>query len=220
MSYSYTGKKVTSWGLIIFWFIFFWPVGLYLLFKRLNNDKSATIKDKKALTIVSYILMGMGLIYAYSAFTGKAEGSEGTTSAVSAGIASLVLFGGGGVILNRVAKKIRMTGVRYKKYIALIINHSQSSIDNIASAVGVSYEAAVKDLQKMIDSGYFFGAYIDLARREFVIARSTAPQAVGAESAAAIHEQIKIAACGSCGANNRVTIGRISECAYCGSPLQ
>ena len=64
-------EKPTSWGWIIFWFIIFWPVGLYLLIKRLRSDKSATLeRDRiKTLTTLSYVLMGFGAIYLIMTFT-------------------------------------------------------------------------------------------------------------------------------------------------------
>ena len=201
-------KKGTSWGWIVFWFILFWPVGVFLLFKKLTVDKSATMKGGKVLSIVSFILMGMGAIYLIMAFTED-----------SSMIAAAIVFGAPGVWLFFKARKTKATGERYKKYISIVINQSQTSIDNIASAVGVTYEVATKDLQKMIDTGYFTGAYIDVTQREIVLAK-TAPQQVSAPSMpSAVQVQERVVACGSCGANNRVT-GQIGECEYCGSHLQ
>jgi hypothetical protein len=202
-----TGKKSTSWGWIVFWFILFWPIGLILLFKRLALDKSATMRCHKTLFIISYILMSMGAIYLIMAF------AEESTM-----FAAALLFGGGGIWVNRIAKKTKIVGERYKKYISLIVNQNQTYLDNIASAVGVPYKVVVNDLQKMIDAGYFAGAYIDTTKREIVLTQDT-PQHVSLMSSAA-QNQIKITACGSCGANNRVILGQIAECEYCGSPLQ
>ena len=214
-----TGKKPTSWGWIIFWFILFWPVGLFLLIKRLGVDKSATLKSSKTLMIVSYILMGLGVIYFFAAVTGNVEETENTMNAISAGILMLVMFSGGGVILNWFARKTKRAGERYKKYIALIVNQSQTSIDNIASAVGIPYDAVSKDLQKMIDSGYFVGAYIDTTQREIMLAKVAPPQVSTSSAPSALQVQERVVICRSCGANNRV-VGQIGECEYCGSPLQ
>jgi len=202
-----TGKKPTSWGWIIFWFILFWPVGLVLLIQRLSVDKSAALKSGKGVAIASYILMGMGVIYLIMAF--EAPGL----------LAAAVIFGGGGFLVNWFARKTKRTGERYKKYIALVVNQSQTSIDNIASAVGVSYEVAAKDLQKMIDSGYFTGAYIDMAQREIILAKIAHPQVYTPYTPSHAPIQERVVTCGSCGANNRVA-GHIGECEYCGSPLQ
>ncbi|MCL2146339.1 MAG: hypothetical protein FWH52_00905 [Synergistaceae bacterium] len=200
-------KKSTSWGWIVFWFILFWPVGVYLLIKKLSVDKSAMMKSSKTLFIVSYILMGIGAIYLIMAF---AEDPNMITAAI--------VFGSPGVWLFFKAKKTKVTGERYKKYIALVVNQKQTSIDSIAPAAGVSYEVAVKDLQKMIDTGYFFGAYIDATQRVIVLANTTSQQI--SQAAYTTQVQEKVATCGSCGANNRVIVGQVAECEYCASPLQ
>lgn len=201
-----TGRKPTSWGWIIFWFIFFWPIGLILLIKRLAVDKSATLNNGKTVAVISYILIGIGVIYLIMAFT------EESSLSIAA-----VLFIGGGIWVNRVAAKMKHRGDRYKKYIDLIVNQNQTAVDSIASAVGVTYDVAVADLRKMIAAGYFVGAQIDLARREIVLMRH-AVQQVSQFSAAQPRD--KVVTCGSCGANNKVPAGGIAECEYCGSLLQ
>jgi len=200
-------KKGTSWGWIIFLIIIFWPAGVLLLLKKLTVDKSATMESGKKLPVVSYILMGMGVIYLIMTFT---EDSSMITPAV--------VFGAPGVWLFFKAKRTKETGERYKKYIALVVNQNQTSINKIVSATGFSYETVVKDLQKMIDTGYFAGAYIDVTTQEIALAKTTS-QLIAQDSVAA-QTQAKVVVCGSCGANNRVTIGQITECEYCSSLLQ
>jgi Zn finger protein HypA/HybF involved in hydrogenase expression len=214
-----TGKKPVSWGWIIVCLFLFWPVGLFLLIKRLAVDKSATLSRGKTIMVVSYILMGLGVFYFFMVITGNVEETESTMSAISYAFLMLVLFSGGGVLLNWFARKTKRAGERYKKYITLIVNQSQTLIDNIASAVGIPYDLAVKDLQKMIDMGYFIGAYIDVNQREIVLAKTAPPQTLTQSASPAIPIQEKVVACSNCGANNKVT-GQIGECEYCGSPLQ
>jgi hypothetical protein len=83
-----------------------------------------------------------------------------------------------------------------------------------------------KDLQKMIDVGYFYGAYIDVAQREIILAKPTVPQEAASSYAQTPYAQApqaqvqeRIVSCKSCGANNRV-MGQLGECEYCGSHLQ
>jgi hypothetical protein len=206
-----TKKKTRSWGWVIFWFILFWPVGLILLFKKINSDKATMFKDGNKVTIMSFVLMGLGALI----FMAILGGSADTYTFLWA----FALIGGG-VWVFFVGRKMKADGERYKKYIALVANQNQTSIDNIAPAVGVSYEVAAKDLQKMIDLDYFHGAYIDMAQREIVLAKTAPHQVAQMASTTQAQVQEKIATCGSCGANNRVTVGQIAECEYCGSPLQ
>lgn len=196
-------NKGMSWGWIIFWLIMFWPVGLFFLFKKLNTDKSATLNSGKSLNTISYVLMGMGAIYLIMAFTQD-----------SSMFAAAVVFGGGGYWLNVIARKTKAKGIKYKKYINLVINGNVKDIDNIAGAVGVTYDVAKKDLQDMINSGYFEGAHINESTREIVL-HNVVPVSSRSE-----HKQTKVVTCKSCGANNTVVVGEPNECQYCGSPIE
>ena len=198
-------KKPIAWGWIILAFILFWPVGAVLLFMRLNTDKAATIKSGNTIAIISYILMGLGVFYLLMALYGRGGGS--ILFAIACGI--------GGFWINRVAKKTKATGEKYKQYISLVVNESQTSIDTIAALVGVPYEVAVQDLQSMINAGFFTGAYIDLSARVIALAQT---QVVYQQQSAVIVQE-RVVVCSSCGAHNRV-IRQVGECEYCGSPLQ
>ena len=203
-----TGKKPTSFGWIIFWFVVFWPVGVLLLINRTAVDKSAVLTTGKGIRTASYILMGIGAISLIVTFAGE-EGA----------FLVALLFGGGGIVVNRLARKTMHAGDQYKKYIGLVVNQNLTSIDNIASALNISYETAVKDLQEMISKGYFVGAYIDTNLREIVLKKNEPQHEAESSASSATQVQHRIVACGNCGANNRV-VGQTGECEYCGSFLQ
>jgi hypothetical protein len=205
----YGKKKGMAWCWIIISFILFWPLGLFLLLRRIAYDRSLTLNDGKTVAIISYLLIGIGFICLAIAVTDD-----------SGLILPAVLFGAGGIWVNRLAKRMTVTGERYKKYILLIANQNQTSIDDIASVVGVSYEEAVADLLKMIETGYFSGAYI--AQRKIVLAHSTTEEYAPPEESTSspAQPQIKVVTCSGCGANNRVIVDQIVECEYCGKPLQ
>ena len=112
---------------------------------------------------------------------------------------------------------MKENGGRYKKYIELIINQNQVYINNIATAVGVSREIATKDLQKMIETGYFAGARIDVDQGIIILPQRTA---MYVSQSPDIQPQEKVVQCQSCGANNKITVGQVSECEYCGTYLQ
>lgn len=48
-----SNNKTMSWGWIIFWIIFFWPVGLIFLFQKLGRDKLAVLKNSKIVSIIA-----------------------------------------------------------------------------------------------------------------------------------------------------------------------
>lgn len=196
-------KKTTSWVWIIFWFVLFWPIGLFLLLRKISADRSVTLKDGQTVAIISYILIGLGVIY------------------LAGDMPLLAIFLiGAGIWVNYISRKMKLTGERYKKYIVLIVNQSQTSIDNIASIVGLPYEAVMQDLQKMIDAGYFDNAHIDIGKREIVLVQAM-PQQTSQIFVAQTQEQVqeRLVTCESCGANNRI-LGQIGKCEYCDSLLQ
>lgn len=206
-------KKGTSWGWIIFWLIIFWPVGLFLLVKKLLTDKSALMSGKtwivSAIGWFFVIIGGMGFIGTVSDVS--ADGAGGTII----GIAMFV----GGVLVLRKASKTKKTAARYKKYIDLAMNQNVRGIDNIAASVVLPYDIVVKDLQDMINIGYLEDAYIDQGNCEIVLKRVgpvSYTQAPTNERA----DTPKIAVrCSGCGANNVVAVGSVSECEYCGTPI-
>ena len=204
-------KKSISWVWIVIAFIVFWPIGILLLIKKLGDDRSAMIKCGRPVAVISYILFAIGLISLIIAITGD-YGAFGVSA----------LFITGGVLVNRIARKTRKRGERYKQYIMLIVNQSINSLDAITGIVNVPYEMVVDDLQQMIKAGYFHGAYIDFAQRLIVFAPPTPhvwQQPVSGPAPWQPPPQIRVVTCRNCGANNKV-IGQVSDCEYCGSPIQ
>ena len=129
----------------------------------------------------------------------------------------------GGILLLRKAKKIKKQAGIYRKYIDIVVNCGEKSIDNIAGAVGLQYDIVTKDLQNMINIGYLKNAYIHQANREILIGQVAQPQVHQINQQ--INQQIlkpiqpKAVRCSGCGANNIVSTSGICECEYCGTPL-
>ena len=214
--YGKMKQRKKSWVWVVFWSVLFWPVGLYLLFRKMHSDKSIILKSVSKVSAISFVLLFMGLFNLLIALTARDIGERLSFFEYGA-----IALGAGGIWLLFISRKMKMDGERYKKYIALIVNQNQTAIDNIALALGISYEAAVKDLRKMIVAGYFTSAHIDENKREIILASSNTSQQASLMSAATTAQvTVKLTACVSCGANNRVTVGDIVECEYCGTLLQ
>jgi hypothetical protein len=215
-------KKSTSWGVIILFLIIFWPVGLFLLYRKITGDKSAALKNSKVLNIMGWVFVALAIIYIFMAITGNLETDKGS-SVVELIMIILVFFGGGGAFMIYTAKKMKVNAEKCKKYIAIVINNNETSIDNIAAAVPSSYEQTTKDLQKMINNGYFENAYIDVSKREIVLPNKNLVQTYpisNIKNSPVNEPQIKAVACRNCGANNKVVEGQVCECEYCGSMLK
>lgn len=201
-----------SWPVIILALCFFWPVGVFLIIKRVSTDRKTAMSAGKligGLGIASYCIAVLGLLVCIS------DGFAGED------VVMILFFGAAGFALRKLAKKIKTEAENVKQYLSIIVNGNVRQLDTIASTTGKSYDVVHKDVKKMIDKGYLKNAYIDEGMREVVLPNSgTAPQSnvnVAATNAAPV--QSKIVACPCCGANNTI-YGNMGECEYCGSPLK
>lgn len=206
-------KQIPSWKIVIIFLIVFWPVGLYLLYRRLSGDKVAFFKNSKALNVVGIGFLVFAAIYIWMTITGDMKTSDGLSAFVFSGV-------GGGLMLYA-ANRIKNNGEKFKKYISIVVNNKQTSIDNIAAAIPTDYVQATKDLQKMIDMGYFEGAYIDATSRDIILHNEKNQQSDNTQGDNLNEEsKFKVVVCKNCGANNKVMEGKVCECEFCGSPLQ
>ena len=192
----------------------FWPIGLYLLVKRISLDKKAAMVSSKlikGLGIASCAMAALGLLVLLS------DGFD------SSSLIAVLFFGGAGAALLYYGNKIKKDAQKVKQYIAIIVNGGERQIDEIARATSKPYNTVRVDLQKMIDKGFLKNAYINESTREIVL---TTPEPVSApatetsytETVAATPADLRVVACPCCGANNTIS-GTVGECEYCGSPL-
>ncbi len=100
---------------------------------------------------------------------------------------------------------------RQREYFSMIDNHRILSIDQIASSMSVSYEQARKDINKMIEKGFFGNAHIDNMARLVVL------PVKGVDINTKVTTTNKI--CPSCGASNNVSSLGENKCEYCGTIL-
>ena len=98
-----------------------------------------------------------------------------------------------------------------RKYITLIESQNILNLNEIAQASNKSYEQVSKDIEKMIEQGYFEGVYIDFSNGS-VVATNRAV-GIGKE----LDERMVI--CSSCGANTVVSSIN-NKCEYCGTVLE
>lgn len=202
-----------SWPTIIIALCCFWPVGLFLLVKRLSMDKQTAMGSGK-------LIRGLGIgaiAIAVIAFLGcLSDGFDGDS------FIGILFFAIAGYFLLKLSKKTRKEAEDVKKYLAIIVNGNVRQLDVIATSTNKTYDVVVKDVQKLIDKGYLKNAYISEGTREIVFATPAvaAPAAAPARtSTAAAAPQPRVVACPCCGANNTI-VGSIGECEYCGAPLK
>ena len=197
--------------------ICFWPLGLFLIIKRVSTDKTAMIKaGGKTLSTLGSVLVGLGLFM--------------VIVAIALGEASMVVvflfFIAGGVALLFKANKAKQEAESVKRYLSIIINGGERELDAIAATTGKQYEVVRADIQNMIDKGFLKNGYINESTRTLVLASKPAvrvnaqtPARAAAAPGAAAVPQTRVVSCPCCGANNTIT-GALGECEYCGAPLK
>lgn len=199
-----------SWPVIILALCIFWPVGIFLIIKRVSVDKKTAMGAGKligGIGIASYCIAGIGFIACLSDGFGSDD------------IGMILFFGIAGFALQKVSQKIKREAEDVKKYLSVIVNGNERQIDVIASSMGKSYDVAKNDIQKLINKGYLKKAYINEGTREIVLPNIIQEQSGDVANTSSVNVETKIIACPCCGANNTV-VGDMGECEYCGSPLK
>lgn len=211
-------EKGLPWVLIILFMIWFFPLGIVLMISKLNREKHRYIPNGKAIFGVGWFVIVVGLIGISAFISDGVENGEATIMMI---FFILFVFGGGGFVLVMLGGKYKKRGEQLVKYSAIISENSKSHLDEIAAVYPKSYEQVCKDLQRLINDGFFPGSYLDLNQRKFISpdakARSkerTATQHTPEPSA----QKLKVVKCPNCGATNTVK-HQVGECEYCGSPL-
>lgn len=212
-------KKSFSWGIIALMFIVFFPIGIWMLVKKMTSEKFNYIKNGKSLKVLAWILIIFAAIYLMMLITGDLEAEDGS-SVVGSLIMMIMLFGGGGAFALYKAHSYIKKGTKYNRYVSIINSNNTTLIDTIAVAYPTTYEKAAEDIQSMIDDGYFMNAYIDLNRRELIMPQKSVSDNITVnQNSTHIDAQPMSIECKNCGATNTVVPGAVNECEYCGSPL-
>ena len=212
-------KKSFSWGIITLLLIFFFPVGIFMIVKKVTTEHFNYAKNGKTLKTLGWILLCFAAIYLLMFMTGDLVTEDGG-SIVGPILVVIFLFGGGGILSLIKGNQYIKKGAKYNRYVSIINTSSDLFIDNIAAAYPTSFEEAAKDLQSMLDDGYFMNSYIDLNRRELIMPqKAITSNTIVNQQVAPTKSQPKSVKCQNCGATNTVVPGVVNECEYCGSPL-
>lgn len=202
-------KPLYSWPVIIIAIIIFWPLSIYLIYKRVKIDKRAGFTIGKIVRAVSYFCFFMVIIGILACL------GDGFTSQ---DIGMIIFFIVAGVALFIFSKKLIINSEKYKKYITIIINGNEFILDNIAGAMSLPINVVKKDLNNMINNGYLQGAYINDSTNEIVLPKQSKENIDDTISQDKPEIELSVVTCKCCGAKSKITTS-VGECDYCGSPL-
>lgn len=151
---------------IVLALFFFWPLGLFLLYQRLTCDKSNLVQRariQKNFAIGFFIFSGLFLLVGMFGETANRE------AALTQMLIMVIILAVPAVILLVKSMKSKKLADRANVYCAQIFQQQTSDLNTLAAAAAVSTDQAAQDLQKMIYSGFFPGAFIDQTRHQIVM---------------------------------------------------
>ncbi|MCL2136975.1 MAG: hypothetical protein FWH40_05590 [Coriobacteriia bacterium] len=201
-----TTKKTLP-NYIIWLLVFFWPIGLYLLYTHMTSDKTDLMRNSK---ILKNFGIGFFIFGAISTVSFLVRLDEFGISANILYIFFAISFAVGGFMMIRLSQRKMLMAQRYRKYIAQIVNQDKRSLNDIAFALEIEYPEVVSDLEKMIELGFFTNAYIDEKSRSIVL-----PDLLPNDK----DDHIRVVRCSSCGGNNKLAANKPPICEYCDSAL-
>lgn len=205
------GKK-PSIGLIIILMILFYPVGLYLIYKRKTYDKTDLNANYKANAAYGYLLISSAIIVNFLTV------NQGADSAVL--FVTLIIFFIPGMLLVRKAKKYKDLKKYYYLYQGLIANESVASIDFLAESTHTSPNKTIENLNKLIEYGLMNDGYINLGTRQIIFpSRKKINIFVTNNVVQKADSRQKVVICNGCGAKTSIYDGSVTKCDFCDSLL-
>lgn len=166
-------KNTFSWGLIGLMLFLFFPVGIWMLVRKMTDEKLNYVKNGKALRVIGWVCLGLAVIYLVLGVSGELKYADGT-SPVGILIIMVAGFAVGGVFALCKAPSYINRGQKYNRYISIITTGKNTLLKDIAAAYPAAYEEAVETVQTLINDGIFGNAYIDLERGELILPTTVA----------------------------------------------
>ena len=146
-------------------------------------------------------------------------GVESTASPLDpVGIVLSGVFLLAGVVLLVCSFRTKRLMARFRVYVSILSNQSSMSISELSMTLGESQEKVESALQAMIERRFFASAYID--RRRQCLVFPLMEMADGETQAELDAQPHTVVTCKVCGGNNRVPVGKRSNCMYCDHVIQ
>ena len=173
--------------------------------------RETNLQIYKILIIVGGLLVGIGVFIAATYIPLFAVGEFGKKE-MAEGAAAVIVYAGAGMALIIPISIQKNKRAKFRKYVNLILHQQITDLDMIANIMQKKYRIVDKDVQTLIGSRYFEGAYIDKRSRVIVFPYGV-PQMVAGE-----HRET-VVICNNCAATNKVIVGQTKICEYCGSAI-
>lgn len=197
-------KKVKSWGLIFILMYFLFPVGIWMMVKKVTSERSRYLQNGKVLKYFAYVLLVMVPLSVIMEINGELQQINGAGVVGTAVILALI-FGISGMFTLKKGNYYMNRGKKYIDCISALTPQRSVSLDQVAAELKLPYHEVVSDFQEMIAMGVAGNVMLDMNVRQLV--------------SQVISKPLREVECPYCGAKAKLPVGTSGKCEYCDSLL-
>ena len=186
----------------------------------LNSVESAINKVKAKGTVQRVFGWILAIFNGFIAFVGCATSGFKEALDVTMVLFFSAIAAAGVWLIIKGNKKFSLIKT-FSDYSARLAADPEKSIDLLASATGVTVATATKNISDMIAVGFFPNCYLDGQRNKLVFPTMQPQSPITASVSNAQPQSVKYTTvqCKGCGATNKVAVGTVCECEFCGSQI-
>ncbi len=197
-------QKTRSWTTIGIWLIFFFPVGIPLLVKKVTSEKDRYIQNGNSIKKVGIGILCFTVISIILYTAGELQLTEDSNQ-ITVMITMFIILPACGLFCMYKGKQISARGKRYEDLIPYLALNPYQNLDILASELKIPLQTVIADLKYLIQVGYISNVYIDMANHRLCIKQ--------------INPEIFTVTCPHCGGKNDITLNITAKCEYCDSPI-
>ncbi len=199
-------KKSSSWAVIILILIFIWPVGIFLLYRKLAYD------DEKLKNIRNTLWSGAIFCYLL-AFCGLSANTGSTFDSLD--VALIIIFIMIAIVCTIFALKTNKKYKYYEKYVEILKIRKRIDLSELSRKMGITEEQVIDDIAKL-NKYKMSNTYINEDNEIIIVSNNYVDNTAFKEP----KKQITIVKCKNCGATNKCIEGKENRCEYCGTIIE
>lgn len=163
-------RKEPPWAVVVLLLIFFFPIGLYLLYQKLS---APPIGRSGGITflIIGFVFFALAVIDIGERTLGWSHDGRVVTDSLFASVFYTAVSLISGLLCFMAAGMLFKKRRDYQLYAPFLFGHVTTSLDAVAQALSRDYLRVCRDLQRLINAGCLSSAYIDYSHRLFVFSR-------------------------------------------------
>ncbi|WP_310601649.1 hypothetical protein [Anaerosporobacter sp.] len=139
-------------------------------------------------------------------------------------LVTAIVFIGLGIWLIKLSRARKKLVFNFRAYVAYLSTDPTGSIEELANSMGTSSDVITSNLKQMIQKKFFVNAYIDSVNKRIVFPNMHVSNTQNSAQFATYNQakdvEYMTVTCKNCGGINKIAVGKVEECEYCGSPIK